>query len=87
MATVVSVAEAKTHLSRWMDRALLGEQVTIARNGTPLIELRPVTADSPRFGSGRLDPDPATNSQALDPLPAAELAAWEGSYVSPELGW
>lgn len=37
-----SVAEAKTNLSRLIDRALAGEGVTITRHGKPVVELRPV---------------------------------------------
>lgn len=37
-----SVAEAKTNLSKLIDRALAGEGVTITRDGKPVVELRPV---------------------------------------------
>ena len=37
-----SVAEAKNRLSDLIDRALAGEDVTITRNGRPVVELRPV---------------------------------------------
>jgi prevent-host-death family protein len=37
-----SVAEAKTHLSELIDRALSGEGVVITRHGRPLVELKPV---------------------------------------------
>jgi prevent-host-death family protein len=39
-----SVAEAKNHLPRLIDRALAGESVVITRHGHPVVELRPVPA-------------------------------------------
>lgn len=40
---VSSVAEAKTHLSELIDRALAGEEVVITRHGRPVVTLKPVT--------------------------------------------
>lgn len=37
-----SVAEAKSHLSELIDRALSGEGIVITRRGEPVVELRPV---------------------------------------------
>ena len=37
-----SVAEAKSQLSKLIDRALDGEAVVITRRGEPVVELRPV---------------------------------------------
>ncbi len=39
-----SVAEAKTHLSRLIDRALAGESVTITRRGKPAVTLSAAAA-------------------------------------------
>lgn len=36
---VVNLHEAKTHLSRLVDRALSGEEIIIARSGKPLVRL------------------------------------------------
>lgn len=38
-----SVAEAKNHLPKLIDKALEGEEVVITRRGKPLVELRPTT--------------------------------------------
>lgn len=38
-----SVAEAKSHLSELIDRALKGEDVVITRHGHPVVELKPVS--------------------------------------------
>jgi antitoxin (DNA-binding transcriptional repressor) of toxin-antitoxin stability system len=37
--TTVSVHEAKTHLSRLIERVLAGEEVVIARNKEPVVRL------------------------------------------------
>lgn len=37
-----SVAQAESHLSELIDRALSGEGVVITRHGRPVVELRPV---------------------------------------------
>ena len=42
MTEIVNMHEAKTTLSRLVERALAGEEVIIARNGTPLVRLVPV---------------------------------------------
>ncbi|MDE2974064.1 MAG: type II toxin-antitoxin system Phd/YefM family antitoxin [Gemmatimonadota bacterium] len=72
-----NVHEAKTHLSRLLVKVEAGEEVVIARSGKPVARLvgyrhRPAR----RFGAlkGRL----AVDDSFLDPLPEAELAAWEG---------
>lgn len=38
----INVYEAKTHLSRLIERARSGEEIVIARAGTPLVQLVPV---------------------------------------------
>ena len=43
----VNLHDAKTHLSRYVDRALAGEEVVIARAGKPLVRLMPVGSDPP----------------------------------------
>jgi prevent-host-death family protein len=47
----VNLHDAKTHLSRYVDQALAGEEVVIARSGKPLVRLVPVeTKPAPRVG-------------------------------------
>lgn len=38
----VNLHDAKTHLSRYVEQALAGEEVVIARAGRPLVRLVPV---------------------------------------------
>jgi prevent-host-death family protein len=75
VSITVNVQEAKTRLSELLARAEAGEQITIARNGTPVARLEPVSAP-PRRRFGVMDfqvPDEVW----FDPLPDEELALWE----------
>ena len=74
---VVSITEAKTHLSRLLRRVEAGEEVVIARNGEPvarLVRCKPKGERKPGSMAGLFEvPD-----SFFDPLPEEELAAWEG---------
>lgn len=48
---IANINEAKTHLSHLVECALAGEEIVIARAGTPLVRLIPVELDNrPRQG-------------------------------------
>lgn len=51
----VNIHEAKTHLSRLLARVALGEEVIIAKAGTPVAKLVPVKKQSKKriFGSAK----------------------------------
>ena len=44
----VNIHEAKTHLSRLVERVAQGEDIVIARAGRPVARLVPVPPDQPR---------------------------------------
>ena len=72
MATV-NVHEAKTHLSRLLERAHAGEEIIIAKNGTPyarLCSLEPPQKRRPGLLDGEV------GDAFFDPLPEEELEAW-----------
>lgn len=46
--TIVTVHEAKTHMSRLLARVEAGEEVTIARGKTPVAKLVPLPPAPPR---------------------------------------
>jgi prevent-host-death family protein len=48
MSAKVNMHEAKTSLSRLVERALAGEEIVIARNGEPLVKLVPVPKEPER---------------------------------------
>jgi len=48
VAKVVNIGRAKTTLSRLVKRVRAGEEITIARNGEPLVKLVPVPKTAER---------------------------------------
>ncbi|MGQ0845741.1 MAG: type II toxin-antitoxin system Phd/YefM family antitoxin [Sporichthyaceae bacterium] len=46
--TIYNVAEAKAQLSRLLEAAIAGEEVVVARAGTPLVRLVPVRPPAQR---------------------------------------
>ena len=47
----VNVHEAKTHLSRLLDRVEQGEEILVARNGKPVAKLVPAAAPPRKPGA------------------------------------
>ena len=77
MAKPVNIADAKARLPELIERAARGEEVIIARNGTPrarLVPLRPRTRRVPGRGAGLWKVVGDFNG----PLPPAVLADFEG---------
>ena len=72
----VKVHEAKTHLSRLLERVEKGEEIIIARGNTPVARLVPVAA-APRR-PGRLKGRIHVSKDFDAPLPAELLAAFRG---------
>jgi prevent-host-death family protein len=48
MTSTYNMHEAKTQLSRLAERAAAGEEIVIARNGTPVAKLVPMEERKPR---------------------------------------
>ena len=72
---MVNIHQAKTHLSRLLSEVEAGEEVVIARNGKPVAQLvKYMRCGKRRFGvlAGL-----AVDDSFFDPLPEAELSAWE----------
>jgi prevent-host-death family protein len=72
-----TVHEAKSQLSRLIERAEAGEEVIIARGRTPVVRLVAVRAPAVerRFGAMR---GRATVTEAFfEPLPPDEIDAWK----------
>lgn len=74
---VVNVHEAKTHLSRLLERAHRGEEIILAKGGVPYARLVPLEAREDRK-PGRLKGLLTLKEEFFEPLPDEELAAWEG---------
>ena len=71
----VNIHQAKTHLSRLIDRVAAGEEIIIAKNGRPMAKLTPITA-KPRK-PGRLKGRIRVRRDFDAPLPAAVAKAFE----------
>jgi prevent-host-death family protein len=77
MSAVFNMHDAKTQLSRLAERAAAGEEIVIARNGTPLARLLPLAPPKPRqlgLGRGLIEIGPDFD----EPLPPEIQEAFEG---------
>jgi prevent-host-death family protein len=75
MSELVNLYDAKSQLSRLIDRAAAGEDIVIARSGKPIVRLVPVEDALPRqpgLLKGLAVPD-----ALFDPLPDDEQNLWE----------
>ena len=70
----VNVHEAKTHLSRLLDRAHAGEEIIIAKNGEPYARLVPLPGRRPRRQPGTLAGSARMMPDFFEPLPSD----WQG---------
>lgn len=73
----VKVHDAKTNLSRLIERARRGEEVIISRGAVPVVRLVPVGVMRGRRQPGRLRGKLRVGRKFFWRLPAKELAAWE----------
>lgn len=73
---VFNVHDAKTHLSRLLERVAQGEEIIIAKSGRPVAKLVRVVSEPRRPGrlKGRIRIGPGFE----DPLPDEILAAFRG---------
>lgn len=73
---VVNVHEAKTQLSRLLERVQAGEEIVIARAAVPCARLAPLHSQRPSRRPGRLAG--RLDDAFFEPLSADELAGWGG---------
>jgi prevent-host-death family protein len=76
MARTVNIHEAKTHLSRLVRRAQAGEEIIIARGGTPVARLIAMEASTARV-LGRDRGRFSVPADFNEPLEASTLAEFE----------
>ncbi len=70
----VNVHEAKTHLSRLLDRAHDGEEILIAKSGKPYARLVPLQTRPPERRAGTLKGTIEITNAFFEPLPQG----WSG---------
>ena len=71
----INVHEAKTHFSQLLDAAMSGEEIIIARAGTPCVKLVPILA-APRK-PGALKGKGYVTDAFFEPLSEDEISKWE----------
>ena len=74
----VNVHEAKTHLSRLLERAQGGEEFVIAKAGRPVARLGPLARPGKKRRLGLLDGKVKVPDDFTEPRPDEVIAAFEG---------
>ena len=72
MPTIVNIHEAKTHLSRLLERVRNGEEIILAKAGKPYARLMPLTQQERELGFV----EGTVPESFFEPLPDDELDAW-----------
>lgn len=69
MSETINIYEAKTQLSKLVDRAASGEEIIIARSGRPVARLVALKTEAPRRKPGRMKGHMWIGPDFDDPLP------------------
>ena len=75
---VVNIYEAKTQLSKLVDRAAQGEDIVIARNGKPVARMTTLKAEKRPLKFGMLKGKVWIADDFDAPLPDNVIASFEG---------
>ena len=75
---VVNLYDAKTRLSRLVDRAASGEEIVIAKAGVPMARLVPLLKERSKRRPGGWEGRVEISDSFDEPLPDELLAAFEG---------
>jgi prevent-host-death family protein len=82
--TTVNIHEAKTHLSRLLARVARGDEVVIAKGGTPIARLVPIQKVQRMDQLLGIDKGRLWIAKDFDaPLPESILADFEGASANP----
>ena len=79
MGTTVNIHEAKTHLSKLLERVQNGEEITIAKAGKPIATLTAIRQEQTRRVPGMDKGKVVIHPNFDDPLPE-----WDPDYMHPE---
>ena len=72
---IVNVHDAKTQFSKLLDQAHAGKEIILAKAGKPYARMMPLAPTASKRQLGRLKG--IDDKAFFDPLPNAELKAWE----------
>ncbi len=73
---LVNVHDAKTQFSKLLEQAHAGQEIILAKAGKPYARMVPLAPATPNRQRGRVKS--IIDDAFFDPLPEAELKAWEG---------
>ena len=81
----VNIQQAKTHLSRYVDRVEKGEVVIVCRHNHPVAEIRAIESakTAPARVAGLLKGQIHWEPGAFAPLTGQELADFDGTEIFP----
>jgi len=84
----VNIQEAKTHLSRYIDRVEHGDVIIVCRHNQPVAELRAIETSPvrPARVAGLLKDRVHWEPDAFTAMTAEELAGFDGPPVLPQSG-
>jgi prevent-host-death family protein len=77
MADIINMHQAKSSLSKLVERALAGEEIVIARKGEPLVRLVPVPKERKPRVPGRWKGKIWIAPDCFDDMSEEELDLWE----------
>jgi len=80
---VINVHEAKTHLSKLLDRVAAGEEIIIAKANRPMARLLPLEPETSRRRLGTGKGEIWMSEDFDEPLSEEDLAGWEDSELVP----
>jgi len=73
---VTTIHQAKTNLSRLIERAERGEEIIIARGKKPVVRLVPVSEPAKKRTPGMFKGEFTVGKAFFEPLPPEELEGW-----------
>ena len=73
----VTIHQAKTNLSKLIERASQGEEIIIARGSNPVAKLVPFGAVKGKRQPGSMKGKLEIGPEFFEPLPEDELKGWE----------
>ncbi len=75
----VNIADAKTHLSRYLERVEDGETVVLCRRNVPIAEIRPLPKSPKQLRPVGIDRGMTIPPSLFEPLPPDLLDAFRGN--------
>ena len=73
---LINVHDEKTQFSKLLERAHAGQEIILAKAGKPYARMIPLAPATPKRQRGRVKG--IVDDAFFDPLPDADLDAWEG---------